>query len=255
MKNVRVVLTDLDGTILFPNDCFTKATQNVIHEMAQQGIAIVPVTGRSYRSSVEVCRRIGFRGLGIFNGGSAIIDILSGKILWEKPIDEVTARDAIKHLFPLCDFLSFGHGRLSVKENIIPQIDNLKCLSIWAELNVKNLDSVLRILEQYNDLVVYASSIINDEITGIQLNHSQANKQFGTNKLLELLGIDKTEALAIGNDNNDIPFFKAVGTGVAMGNASIELREIAAFTTSTLGEDGFEEAVNHYVLSKKGRVV
>ena len=254
MRNVRVVLTDLDGTILFPNDYFTEATQNAIHEMTQQGIAVVPVTGRSYRSTFELCRKIGFKGLGIFNGGSTIIDILTGEVLWEQPIDMQTAKDVIKRISPLCDRLSFGYPGPSVQENTVSETNKLKYLSIWAELKDKNLDIVLRILEQYNDLVVYASSMIKDEIIGIQLNHSQANKQFGTNKLLELLEIGKIEALAIGNDNNDIPLFKAVGTSVAMGNAPVELREIAAFTTSSLNRDGFEVAMNRYALGKKGYV-
>lgn len=249
MKSIKAVLTDLDGTILFPNDEFTEATKSVIQEMTQQGIAVVPVTGRSYRSSIDLCRLIGIQDLGVFNGGSIIVDIPTGKTLWERPIEEDTVKAVLQGISPFSEFLSFGHGRLPANKAAILQNDNSRCMSIWVEAKVENLNSVIHIVEQYDDLAVYASSIFNDGIAGIQINHIEANKQFGVQKLLELAKISKLEALAIGDDNNDIPFFLAVGTSVAMGDASEDLRAVATYETCSIGEDGFKEAMTQYVLS------
>lgn len=49
-------------------------------------------------------------------------------------------------------------------------------------------------------------------------------------KVLEFYGIDKADSIAFGDGNNDIEMFGAVGTGVAMANASDRLKAVAANT-------------------------
>ena len=54
--------------------------------------------------------------------------------------------------------------------------------------------------------------------------------------------------IAFGDDNNDIELVKAVGSGVAMGNATEKLKEVAGYVTSTNEDNGvgrFLEAVLH----------
>ncbi len=255
MTSIKAVLTDLDGTVLFPNDDFTEATKSVIQELFHVGIAVFPVTGRSYRFSVDACRSIGFQSFGVFKGGSVVVDIPTGKILWEMPIVDVTAKSVLIAISPLCEYLSFGKGRLRTDEITTPLLADLHCLSIWAETKTENLDKVMHILKQYDDLAVYVSSAIDNNIVGIQINHIRANKMYGAKRLLELANVDKSKALAIGDDDNDIPFFTAVGTSVAMGNASEGLRRVATHETSTIEEDGFKVAMAQYVLSQKGYII
>jgi hydroxymethylpyrimidine pyrophosphatase-like HAD family hydrolase len=255
VTKIKAVLTDLDGTVLFPNDDFTQATKSVILEMIHEGIAVFPVTGRSYRFSIEACKSIGLQSLGVFKGGSVIVDIPTGKILWEMPIDEITAKSVLEGISPLCEYLSFGKGRVRADEITTLLLADLHCLSIWAETKVKNLDTVMHNLNQYDDLAVYISSATDNDIIGIQINHIRANKMYGAKILLELANVEKSKALAIGDDDNDIPFFTAVGTSVAMGNASKGLRRVATHETGTIEEDGFKAAMALYVLSHKGYII
>ena len=44
---------------------------------------------------------------------------------------------------------------------------------------------------------------------------------------MEHYHIDRSEAVAFGDGNNDLEMLKAVGHGIAMGNGSDELKEIA----------------------------
>ena len=48
-------------------------------------------------------------------------------------------------------------------------------------------------------------------------------KGIGVNKVLEYYGIDKSQAMAFGDGNNDIEMFEQVGHPIAMGNASDNL--------------------------------
>lgn len=70
-------------------------------------------------------------------------------------------------------------------------------------------------------------------------------KGIGIEKMLEYYGLDKSEAMAFGDGNNDIPMLEAVGTGVAMGNGSDRVKAAAKDVCGTAAEDG----IYHYCLT------
>jgi hypothetical protein len=64
-------------------------------------------------------------------------------------------------------------------------------------------------------------------------------------KILAYYHLDKLEALAFGDGNNDIEMFEAVGTGVAMENGSDLLKEVADDVCGHVTEDG----IYHYCVA------
>ena len=68
----------------------------------------------------------------------------------------------------------------------------------------------------------------------------------GIAKMLEYYGIDRSQAMAFGDGNNDIEMFQAVDMGVAMENASDDLKAVAADTCGHVAEDGvYRYCVKH----------
>ena len=65
-----------------------------------------------------------------------------------------------------------------------------------------------------------------------------SNKGIAVKKMLEILNIKKEEAIAIGDDNNDLSMFEQVGYKVAMGNAINIVKEKADEITLSNDEDG-----------------
>ena len=63
-------------------------------------------------------------------------------------------------------------------------------------------------------------------------------------KILEYYGLRKAEAMAFGDGNNDIEMLEAVGTGVAMENASDDLKAVADDVCGHVARDG----IYHYCL-------
>ena len=70
------------------------------------------------------------------------------------------------------------------------------------------------------------------------VNLTNSNKAVGITKLLEKLGIAPDEAVAFGDGLNDIEMLSLVGTGVAMGASSDELKQAANMVTLSAEEDG-----------------
>lgn len=71
-------------------------------------------------------------------------------------------------------------------------------------------------------------------------------KGIGISKVLEYYQLDRSQAMAFGDGNNDIEMLQAVGTGVAMANASEELKAVADEICGDVAEDG----IYHYCLQK-----
>ena len=69
-------------------------------------------------------------------------------------------------------------------------------------------------------------------------------KGVAVNKILEYYHLDRSQALAFGDGNNDVEMLLEAGTGVAMGNASAQLKEIADEICKSAAEDG----IYHYCI-------
>ena len=74
------------------------------------------------------------------------------------------------------------------------------------------------------------------------------NKAVGIQALIEKLGITKEEVMAIGDEENDLPMIKFAGIGVAMGNATDEVKAASDDITDTNNQAGVAKAIRKYCL-------
>ena len=68
-------------------------------------------------------------------------------------------------------------------------------------------------------------------------------------KLIDILGIKREEIIACGDGYNDVSMLKFAGLGVAMANASEDIRQLADVVTLSNDNDGVGQIVEDYVLS------
>ena len=73
-------------------------------------------------------------------------------------------------------------------------------------------------------------------------------KMVGIRRYLELMGIQSDEIIAFGDAENDLDMIRFAGIGVAMGNASEEVKAVADYVTADIDEDGIEKALKHFGL-------
>ena len=91
------------------------------------------------------------------------------------------------------------------------------------------------------------------EITGalsnnIEVNAKGVNKGRGLLILGELLGIRREEIMAVGDGSNDIAMLREAGLGVAMENATDEVKAAADVITLSNDREGAAAAIEKYVL-------
>jgi len=65
---------------------------------------------------------------------------------------------------------------------------------------------------------------------------------------MEKLGVTKEELMACGDSMNDARMIQLAGIGVAMENASEEVKKMADYVTASNAEDGVAKAFEKFVL-------
>jgi hydroxymethylpyrimidine pyrophosphatase-like HAD family hydrolase len=88
-------------------------------------------------------------------------------------------------------------------------------------------------------------NVFENYFEGILLGESKAK---GMSIALEALGIPRENSIAIGDSKNDIDIIRAAGLGIAMGNASQELKALAGAVTGDCGKGGVGQAIKKFVL-------
>lgn len=82
-----------------------------------------------------------------------------------------------------------------------------------------------------------------------EIVRSDISKATGIEKILSYYGADKKDAVAIGDGSNDIEMVEYAGLGIAMGNASADLKSRADWITGDVEQDGLKEAIMYALRS------
>ena len=82
----------------------------------------------------------------------------------------------------------------------------------------------------------------------MEVNAPGVTKGSGLLALAAHLGLTRAQTMAVGDSGNDRAMIEAAGLGVAMGNATDDIRKIADVTTDDNNHDGVAAAIEKYVL-------
>lgn len=263
---IKMIATDIDGTIVKWGSEISPAVKNCINEVQKNGVKVVLVTGRMHCSTVQVAKLLNLQTPIISYQGGLIKDF-NGKTLYENNLPSNYAKEIIKwgrknhiHLnLYLDDKLYVEEDNDIVKyytdgkfiDYTVCSFDDLKIENVnkILAIDLQNPDKVTgwvkELKEKYPDLYIVKSTPFFCEI-----GSGKAKKSLGVKFLSEMWNIEPEDVLTIGDQNNDIDLVKCGGIGVAMGNATPELKACADYITDTVENDGFAKAVEKFVQNK-----
>jgi hypothetical protein len=261
---IKMIATDIDGTILNWGEGFSPAVKSCIKTLTKNDVKVVLVTGRMHSSAIHVAKDLGLTTPIISYQGGLIKDF-QGHTLYQQNLNSNYAKEIIKwarennvHINLYIDdklyvendndiikfYVDGKHIDYTVCSFDDLKIDNVnKILAIDINDADKVTDWVEELKNKYPDLYIVKSTPYFCEI-----GSAEAKKSLGVEFLCKLWNLSKDEVLTIGDQNNDIDLIQAGGIGVAMGNGTPELRECADFITDTVQNDGFVKAVEKFVI-------
>ena len=103
-------------------------------------------------------------------------------------------------------------------------------------------DETLQYLKANKDITVVGGGFNNFEIS-----KAGVSKREGLSFLANYLGTDLAHTMAMGDSENDLSMINAAGIGVAMENATEDVKAVANFITASNEEDGVAKAVKHFI--------
>lgn len=118
--------------------------------------------------------------------------------------------------------------------------------------DVRKINFYFHTEEQWSDAdarlsrlpVTHASGIPNN----FEISPLGVDKGVGLTALCETLGIPISQAIAVGDQGNDLAMIRCAGLGVAMGNATDEVKAAAGAVTADCDHDGVAQVIETYLL-------
>jgi Cof subfamily protein (haloacid dehalogenase superfamily) len=275
LKNLNLIVTDIDGTLLDDNGKLGVESKNLIQGLKKEGIVITLATGRLYSAAKDLAEELSLNGYIISLDGAAIRDFRNDKTIFESFLKTAQVKKAISISEELLVKIVLCHSNsifFTEYNSIIPMLLNkygaeyqqvesyekyLKgTLEIVCASDMK--DSVKQMEEKFHfpytlgcDTSFFRSHT-NENIYYLEIRKAGSSKGKAFERLLKYMRIKPVQAAVIGDWYNDITMFNTKAVKVAVANAVPELINSADIvTTKSNNEDGAAEFFEMVLMAKR----
>lgn len=265
---IKLIASDLDGTLVADLHTIAPRTQSALKAAQKKGVHVTIATGREYPVTEKFIKMLGlttpticFQGALIYNpvtqqtlAGDSLPVPLAHQLITLARRDNLSLYFYLENTAytenptPHSEVIFAGIGTPLVQVGDLKKAITrppVKGIIVHPAPETEAVIATLR-TELNGQVSVFRSLDMLIEVTSQQVSKGNALA-----KLAAHLGIDQSEVMAIGDQDNDIAMIKWAGLGVAMGNASIGAKAAADFIAPPISEDGAAWAIEHFVLGEK----
>lgn len=265
LTDIRLVLADLDGTLLKEDKSFDSDIIEVRKQLKAKGIEFSFASGRNMHIMQEYVNRMDIEAPYITNNGANMFvkqeciyecSIVEEELrqtlilLQQKQIPFIAYSNFVVYPFgshpALTNFLQRLIGKSEIKEGV--PLDEVCGHSIFKVVLVHEdavfMDGIMKAINKQCS----HTHCVRSEGDVYTLTHLSASKGSAVQMLLEKLKVDPNHTLVFGDNYNDTPMFDVVKYSVAMGNAIDDIKAKATFVTKSNEENGVSWFLKTYVL-------
>ena len=276
---IKLVALDMDGTLFTDKLEITPENQKAIRAAVESGVHVIISTGRPYVGlPIEKLAELGIRYVITSNGGG-IYRIPEKECVFSNCMSPEVIAPIIRKLqtfdIQYDAFIGGNRFRESNRQHIV---DRLTQFPEATRTFVKNNaifveDLVSFIVEQNLDVekmtinfypltdntykdrdATWEYLSANPQITAlcggymnVEYTLSGTTKAVGLRFLADMLNVPMECTMACGDTQNDADIMQAAAIGVAMGNASNDIKAIADFITKSNNDSGVAYAIEKFV--------
>jgi hypothetical protein len=277
---IRLVATDLDGTLLNSQRRISAATRAALAAAAARGVQLVAVTGRRVHSARLLVEQIPCPLTLIASNGAVVIspsgDVIHQDFLPRHVALEVLQTARTHRPYAVLIFYSPDDGQVVMQENAAPEgpsgwylQHSPRAVKMVADLELAlATDPVQVMFGGPPARIEPVEVILRNSPAGAKV-HLTWTKYFTRNiSLLDVMnhtcskgralqlwaarcGIAASEIMAVGDNYNDLEMLQFAGLAVLMANASPDLARDGWVITRSNDEDGVAAAIETYVLGSE----
>ena len=271
-KEIRLIMTDLDGTLLDPRSNLSFTNIKALKRARKSGIKFMPVSGRGLTGVNYGLRSFPHADYIACCNGTTIYQGRRQKCIYRAEVDHEKAMQVLDY----CDTIPcITYGAISntyyvdrgqhekyyhsfdipYSYRTLPGVFTFTDMKKEVMKPKSHVDMIYIVFEspavkQEADRVIGAMGGLNTP--GTYANESEicnidASKDKVIAHMAEVAGIDPESIIAFGDGDNDAGMLKAAGIGVAMGNALQSAKDAADVVTLSNSEDGVAYMINKYL--------
>ena len=254
--NIKMTITDLDSTLLRADKTISDYTAGVLHRLRDKGIKLVFATARPMRTVKQFLGDFATDAIILHNG--AVIHA-GGKVLARYGIAaDVKDRvlQAMNRDYPTT-MISVEIGDLNYANFDMKAIWNYDegVISDFTNLPNQPADKIIVCVSSHEEISLFEPYLPQDLYIQMCDNnlglimHKKATKWTAIKDVCDYFGIPPTQAVAFGDDYNDITMLKGCGIGIAVANAIDEVKAAADIICATNNDDGVAKWLEENLLT------
>lgn len=261
----KLIVLDVDDTIVTLEKNVSPATIGAIKKVQDKGVAATLASGRMHQAMLSTAEKLNIKLPLISCNGALIRD--DSNVISCDMLDKNVAKDVISFFNDKNKVLQLytkegvytkekceRTWRLEQSEGVPCNIIDPKAYDAFYQNDLLKL--LIRLeAEEIFDYREEVDSAFGDRLSAaishnvyFEITDKGVNKGRAVEALAKKLGFARDEVVAIGDSHNDQKMLEWAGLGIAMGNASEEVKLAADKITLPIEEDGVAAALYEYIL-------
>lgn len=248
---------DIDGTLVsFNTHSIPQSTIDAIHMIRQKGVKVFIATGRPL-PFINNLTGLEYDGIMSVNGACCLDadgNIISKNTVNREDIERLID-DARQHPMPI----AFAANDKAIVANADAALPHLQEVFTLLDITLPPSRPIEDALDmEVLQVIAFFSAeeeerIMHDILKGCDANRwhpyfadcvaKGTNKATGIDAICSHYGIELKDTIAFGDGGNDITMLQHAGIGIAMGNASEEVKAHADMITDTVDNNGIAKAL------------
>ena len=263
----RLVVADIDGTLVTSRREITARVRRVVHEAQRRGVRVCLATGRTWRSGRRYIESLDADPPAILYNGGLIYDFAQDKVLYRRPMSKSQALRVIIALDAFPDLAAHFYVDDGIyvrwrtplveatarQDHILPEaVGDFRTMLRGQPMKFRILGprprllALLRRIQRADGRGTYVFSARDS----LEVLPPGSSKGVALRRMARLLRVPLRQVVAVGDELNDLTMIQVAGLGVAMGNAPRELRRIADYVAPSNDEDGLAHVIRKFVLQE-----
>ena len=255
--DTQIIFSDIDGTFLADDHRVGERTLAAVREVLRQGKRFVLVSARMPEAIYPIIDEIELSIPLISGGGSLILDE-EGNTIFDRRLKAERVGKILRHIekeYPAATVNYYAGLHWYVSDSKDPFVRKEAAIT-GAKPESADFISLLERGVLPNKLLVMADEalcrqmekelghafiefhIVRSSTWLVEIMDKEISKAKGIAVLLRHYGLESGQALAFGDNYNDLDMFRLIKNSVAMGNAPDDVKREAAFVTASNNEEG-----------------